>query len=301
MARQMVRAAGGVVYREGFGHTGPQFLLVHRDRYHDWSLPKGKLDRGETFEQAAKREVFEETGIKCKVGEFLGGVTYPTQRGRPKVVQYWMLEARKGRFVPNLEVDKAEWVGLNGARALLTYNRDARLIERAAALLENPTATRVYVVRHGNAGAPTKSKKKLADKDLPLTAKGKEQATRLADFMARHPVSEVRASPTVRCVQMVEPLAASLGWDVVTNKKLRANVPVETIYEYLAKLGPGAIVLATHGEWLGGLIQDLDSRGVPLRGSRRWPKSSIWVLDLVDGKVQAGYYAGVGAIPAGEM
>lgn len=296
MPPRMVLAAGGVVYRDGFGNTGPQFLLVHRNRYHDWSLPKGKLNKGETFQQAALREVLEETGIECKVGEFLGGVTYPTQRNRPKVVKYWMLRARKGEFLANLEVDNAEWVGINGARALLTYNRDARLIERAAALLENPTAARIYVIRHGNAGV--RSKWKGPDKKRPLTGTGRRHAAQITDFMARHPVTEVRSSPAVRCVTSVELLASRLGIEVQTSKKLKETATVDEIRSYVSGIGPGAVVLATHKDWIGPLVKDLDSRGVPLRGARQWPKASIWVFDLTDGKIRAGYNAGRIAIPA---
>lgn len=299
MPRRTVHAAGGVVYREGFGNTGPQFLLVHRNRYHDWSLPKGKLNRGESFEEAAGREVLEETGITCKVGQFLGGVMYPTQRGRPKLVKYWMLESIDGSFTPNLEVDKAEWVGINGARALLSYNRDARLIERAYDLLDNPTATRLYVVRHGNAGV--REKWKGPDKKRPLTGKGLEQAELLADFMIRHPVTEIRSSPALRCIQMTEPLAARLGMEVTTNKKLREKTTIDSIRKYLSTIPPGGVLMSTHGEWVGQLIRDLKERGVPLRGPRKWPRASIWVLDLVDGEVQAGYYSGKGIIPASEL
>lgn len=296
MPRGKVLAAGGVVYREGFGNTGPQFLLVHRNRYHDWSLPKGKLDKGESFEEAAAREVFEETGIKAEIGQYLGGVTYPTQRARPKLVRYWMLKARKGNFVPNLEVDKAEWVGINGARALLTYNRDARLIELAHALIENPTSTRLYVIRHGNAGV--RAKWKGPDKKRPLTGKGREQALQTADFMARHPVSEIISSPALRCIQTAEPLAAALDVEVGQSKKLKETVPIESIRKYLNTIGPGAIVMTAHKDWIGPLIKDLDSRGVHLRGPRQWPKSSIWVFDMADGQIHTGYYASRGAIEA---
>lgn len=299
MVQRTVLAAGGVVYREGFGNTGPQFLLVHRNRYHDWSLPKGKLNRGESFEEAAAREVLEETGIKGNIGHYLGGVMYPTQRGRPKIVRYWMLESDKGSFTPNLEVDQAEWVGINGARALLSYNRDARLIERAHSLISNPTSTRLYIARHGNAGV--RDKWKGPDKKRPLTGRGREQAELLAEFMVRHPVTEIRSSPSLRCVQMVEPLATRLGMDLKTNKKLRETTDVDTIRTYLRTIAPGGVVMATHGDWIGPLIRDLDSRGVPLRGPRKWPRASIWVLDLVDGEVQAGYYAGRDVISATEL
>ena len=83
----LIYAAGGVLYRDGYPDSGPEFLVVHRNRYHDWSLPKGKLDRDESFEDAARREVYEETGIKSSMRDFLGTVTYETGAGRLKVVK----------------------------------------------------------------------------------------------------------------------------------------------------------------------------------------------------------------------
>lgn len=296
MPPRAVQAAGGVVYRDSDTNMGPQFLLVHRNRYHDWSLPKGKLDRSESWEDAALREVYEESGIKCTIKDYLGAVSYPTQRARPKVVKYWLMKARKGNFVPNLEVDKAEWVGINGARALLTYNRDARLIERANATLTNPSSTRLYVVRHGNAGV--RAKWKGPDKKRPLTKKGEQQALIIADILARHPVTEVISSPAVRCVQSVEPFAASLGLEVATSKKLKETMGVAEIRQYVSGFKTGAVVLSTHKDWIGPLIKDLDENGVQLRGARRWPKSSIWVFDLIEGDVVAGYYTGRGATAA---
>ena len=293
MPPRPLHAAGGVVYREGYPDTGPQFLLVHRNRYRDWSLPKGKLDRGESFAEAALREVAEETGLSCKPRDYLGAVTYPTQRGRLKLVKYWLMRATKGDFVPNLEVDKVEWVGINGALALLTYNRDARLIERAHSLLNNKTSARLYVVRHGNAGV--RSKWKGPDKKRPLTEKGQQQADVVANLLARHPITEIRSSKALRCVQTVEPLAKDLKAEVKTTKNLNEFTPIDEIYEYLSTVPAGAIVMSTHKDWVAPLIKDLDRRHVPLRGARRWPKSSIWVFDLLDGKVQAGYYAGRGS------
>lgn len=296
MAPRPTLAAGGVVYREGYPDSGPQFLLVHRNRYRDWSLPKGKLDRDESFEDGAVREVIEETGLKCDREEYLGAVSYPTQRQRLKVVKYWLMRTVKGSFVPNLEVDKVEWVGINGALSLLTYNRDARLVERAYALLQNRTAARLYVVRHGNAGI--RSKWKGPDKTRPLTEKGVQQALTIAELLSRHPVTEIVSSPAVRCVQTLEPFAATIGAEISTTKSLKESLELDAIYEYLAGIGPGAVVLGAHKGWIARLVEDLDRRRVHLRGARRWPKSSVWVLDLVDGEVQAGYYAGRGSTPA---
>lgn len=300
MPPRIVRAAGGVVYRSGYPDTGPQFLVVHRNRYHDWSLPKGKIDRGETFQEAALREVTEETGLNCKPEDYLGAVTYPTQRDRPKLVRYWLMRVKKGNFVPNLEVDQVEWVGINGALSLLTYNRDARLVERAAAILENRTSTRLYVVRHGNAGV--RSKWKGPDKTRPLTGKGREQASVVADLLARHPITEIISSKAIRCMQTVEPLASSLELEIATSKLLNTEVTLDEIKRYLRSFDSGSVVLSTHREWIEPLIRHIDEKRIPLRGTRRWPKASIWVFDLIDGKVQAGYYAGRGlAQPVGSL
>jgi 8-oxo-dGTP diphosphatase len=113
-----VHAAGGVVLRDGL------VALVHRPRYDDWSLPKGKLDDGESFEDAALREVEEETGLRCSLVRELPAIEYEV-RGRPKLVRYWAMEVvGETPFVPNEEVDQLRWVEPREALALLTYDRD---------------------------------------------------------------------------------------------------------------------------------------------------------------------------------
>ena len=103
---------------------GHQVLLVHRPRYDDWTLPKGKLDEGESFEDAALREVEEETGLRCRLTRELPTVSYDV-RGRRKEVRYWAMEIEdETPFVPNDEVDQVRWVEPQEALALLSYDRD---------------------------------------------------------------------------------------------------------------------------------------------------------------------------------
>ncbi len=121
-----VRAAGGLIVRDGL------VVVVHRPRYDDWSLPKGKLDPGETFEQAAVREVREETGLECELGEELSSTSYHDRKGRSKLVRYWLMDPVGGEFAPNDEVDELRWLTPAEAAELLTYPRDVDLVQESS-------------------------------------------------------------------------------------------------------------------------------------------------------------------------
>jgi 8-oxo-dGTP diphosphatase len=128
LGRRQVRAAGGAVLRPRAG-GGVEICVVHRPRYDDWSLPKGKLDRGETFEQAALREVLEETGLRCRLRQELEEVHYTDAKGRPKRVRYWVMDvAEDTGFTPGDEVDELRWLELPAAAALLSYQHDQELV-----------------------------------------------------------------------------------------------------------------------------------------------------------------------------
>ena len=131
---EVIRAGGGVVVRPGA--DGPEILLVHRPRYNDWSFPKGKRDGDESDEDTARREVLEETGMAVVLGRELGEARYTDNRGRPKIVRYWLMtldpdESGPG-FAPNHEVDELRWCSVAEAATLLTYAHDRALLSHAA-------------------------------------------------------------------------------------------------------------------------------------------------------------------------
>ncbi|NNC80679.1 MAG: NUDIX hydrolase [Acidimicrobiales bacterium] len=124
-----VKAAGGIVVRQT--KKGAKILLVHRPRYRDWTFPKGKLDPGEGYREAALREVEEETGFRCKAHRpKLEPLTYVDGSGRSKEVRYWLMSIKKGSFMPNDEVDLIAWVRPHKVEARLSYGRDQKMFRK---------------------------------------------------------------------------------------------------------------------------------------------------------------------------
>lgn len=123
---EVVQAAGGLIVRREQGRL--QIVVVHRPEQGDWSYPKGKLEEGETYEDAAQREVLEETGLACRLIRFVGHTEYTDRKGRPKVVAYWVMAAEAGSFVANEEVDELRWLDPLAAGQLLSYDRDRELL-----------------------------------------------------------------------------------------------------------------------------------------------------------------------------
>lgn len=127
----LVEAAGGLVWRAG--RDGPRLAVIHRPKHQDWSLPKGKLEPGEAFTEAALREVEEETGCRAQLGAFAGYTLYLSRRG-PKLVLFWHMTAENGEpFQANDEVDALEWLKPDEAIARLDHPAEQRLVRRASA------------------------------------------------------------------------------------------------------------------------------------------------------------------------
>ena len=124
-----VRAAGGVVVRAVA--NGAEVAVVHRPKYDDWSLPKGKLEAGESWQEAALREVAEETGARCELGRELSSNRYKDPKGRDKLVRWWLMRPLEGEFVPTSEIDELRWLEFEDAAALLDHEHDRTLLDEA--------------------------------------------------------------------------------------------------------------------------------------------------------------------------
>jgi 8-oxo-(d)GTP phosphatase len=212
-----IRAAGGVVWRraEGVdGESGVEVAVIHRPRYDDWSLPKGKVSARESDLEGAVREVLEETGFHVRVGRGLGETRYVKSDGsagiRQKVVRWWAMQAEAGFFSATREVDELRWLSLAEAADQLTRETDREVLERFARGTA-PTRT-VLLVRHGLAGSSATWTGD--DRDRPLDACGIEQADELVRLLSRYEVGSILSADNLRCIATVQPLADALGLEV---------------------------------------------------------------------------------------
>ena len=288
---RVVQAAGGVVWR-----ASGQILMVHRPRYDDWSLPKGKLDAGEHALVAAVREVTEETGETVVAGRRSVRSRYIAPLG-PKQVDYWLMRALGGQFTPNDEIDDLRWVPVATAADLVTHDHDRAVLEDAARG-DVPMAPTLLLVRHASAGSRSDWS---GDDDLrPLDGKGVRQARTLAEVLPVFGPTAVLSATRTRCTQTVEPLAEKLGLAVEPLPELGeeefADDPQAglAIVERLlaARDEPGVTVVCSQGGAIPSVLMALGVRWEGLAG-RLYPpcaKGSVWALGGRPGGMSADYY-----------
>jgi len=207
-----VRAAGAVLWRPGrAASSGPvEIGVVHRPKYDDWSLPKGKLDPGEHLVACAVREVLEETGHAVRLGVPLGVLRYPVVDGL-KQVHYWVARADDGAapWPGTVEIDRLEFVSAARAADRLTQQRDADLVAAAVAGLGEPPAPTSPLVILRHAKALPRKRWRRADSERPLDSRGTAQADRLAVLLACFGIERVVSSDSLRCVDTVQPYATA--------------------------------------------------------------------------------------------
>jgi 8-oxo-dGTP pyrophosphatase MutT (NUDIX family)/phosphohistidine phosphatase SixA len=206
---RLVEAAGGVLWRPADHRTRVEVAIIHRPKYDDWSLPKGKLLSGEHVLLGAIREVAEETGYVVTVGRPLGEIRYDKD-GQPKRVRYWAMRAVAGEFTVNDEVDELRWLPPNDAQRLLSPDRDRGILDE---FLRDMSATwPCVVIRHGSAGE--RSAWEGDDHDRPLDEVGHRQAAAFVAVLSAYGVRRVLSSDVLRCLDTVEPYAAAAGCSV---------------------------------------------------------------------------------------
>lgn len=275
MTETAVYAAGGVVWRIVDGKL--RVLLIHRTRYRDVTLPKGKVDPGEMLAETAAREIFEETGIRVALGAPVGVSRYRLPSKRTKIVHYWSAEAtdaaiRASAFVPNKEIAAIEWVSPKKALARLSYPVDVEILENFLRLVEEGVLRTfpIIVLRHGKAVA--REDWDGNDAARPLSARGKRQANSIVGPLLAFGARKIVSSPALRCTKTVAPLSASLGRKVETTPLISQDAWEEGESDARTIIGQRVrsrkpAVLCSHGPVLPDILSELALATGTLRGS----------------------------------
>jgi 8-oxo-dGTP pyrophosphatase MutT (NUDIX family)/phosphohistidine phosphatase SixA len=284
VARSRIHAAGGVVWRGS--HRAVDVAVVHRPRYDDWSLPKGKLTDDESPLAAAVREVGEEMGAHVAASRRLGRIQYAVDDER-KVVDYWAMRHLDGAFAPSDEVDEIDWLIPSKAHKRLDYATDRSILADFAAM-PMPDSV-VVLVRHARAGK--RSDWRGDDVLRPLDDSGRKQAEHLVPFLTCFAPDRVVSADRARCSETVAPFAAAAGVplqiDPTFNDDSYARSPSASRTALFSLAKPGHVtVVCSQGLTIPSLI---DSVGVNASDSTT-RKGAAWVLSFVDGDVIASDY-----------
>lgn len=287
MKTSPILAAGAVLWRPQ-EHTGtPEIALIHRPRYHDWSLPKGKVDPGETEPVTAVREIEEETGFRAHLGRRLPTVTYPVDNST-KHVRYWAARCVGGEFAANAEVDELKWLPPADAMNELIYPQDRKVLRR---FLKLPADTKtVLIVRHGTAGS--KSRYKGDDRKRPLDKGGRAQAESLVGQLLAFGAEELYAADRVRCHQTLEPLAEELGVGITNEPGLTEEAYAEdrkAARHRIIEIAEAAHtpVICSQGKVIPDFIDWWCAREGVRPDKSRNRKGSTWVMSLSNGRLVA--------------
>ena len=283
----VVRAAGGVLWRPA--GTSVEVALVHRPRYDDWSLPKGKLEPGEHVVVGALREVCEETGYEAVPGRTLGWSGYRVLLGGrevPKTVRWWALRATGGVFVPGREVDELAWLAPDAAARRLSAGRDLEPLRQLGAA-PAPTTT-VLLVRHGRAGS--RADWPGHDELRPLDDKGQRQADALADLLLAYGVARVLTAPALRCRATMGPLLSRTGLavraDQAFSEQVHAQAPELAVQRVRAlSVLAGATVVCGHGGGIPDLVGRFAAEAGLAVGRPTARKGSVWALSFAGGRL----------------
>lgn len=275
MTETAVYAAGGVVWRVVDGKL--RVLLIHRTRYRDVTLPKGKVDPGEMLAETAVREIFEETGIRVALGMAIGVSRYRLPSKRTKIVHYWSAEAteaaiRASAFVPNKEIAAIEWVSAKKARSRLSYPVDVEILENFLRLVDEGVLRTfpIIVLRHAKALA--REEWDGEDAARPLAPRGKKQANSIVGPLLAFGARKLVSSPAVRCMKTVTPLAAALGRKVEKTSLISQDAWEDGESDARTIIGQRvrarkAAVLCSHGPVLPDILSELALATGTLRGS----------------------------------
>lgn len=275
MTDTAVYAAGGVVWRLVDGKLS--VLLIHRTAYRDVTLPKGKVDPGETLAETAAREIYEETGIRVSLGVPVGVSRYRMPNKRQKIVHYWSAEAteaaiRASAFVPNREIAALEWVSAKKALKRLSYPVDIEILENFLRFVDDGVLATFPIIVLRHAKALSREEWKGKDAARPLSPRGRKQANAVVAQLLAFGPRKIVSSPAVRCVKTVAPLSSALGRHIEHSRLISQDAWEEGASDARRIIGERVrarkpAVLCSHGPVLPEIMSELALATGTLRGS----------------------------------
>ena len=282
----MIRAAGALLWRDN-SDLSIEVALIHRPRYQDWSLPKGKLEMGETALQCAYREVHEETGIRATFTRQLGTVEYE-ESGQEKRVKYWAAHCAltNSEFVPNEEVDQMRWLSPSQALEQATHDSDKSIIEKF--MSEEQHTDTLIILRH------TKSLERgdwdQADSHRTLDETGFDQAQLLIKHLAPFAIDELYTSDYTRCVQTVTPLAHARGLSITAVPSLNEESfeldPEKAIsFANALKQDEKNILICSHNPVIPSMLRGILNTKLKNKDLIKLEPGDAWIVHRVRGEI----------------
>lgn len=284
----MIRAAGALLWREN-SQLEIEIALIHRPRYDDWSIPKGKVEEGESSLQCAFREVFEETGISAQFSRELGSVEYK-ESGELKRVKYWSAKAPSSshQFSANEEVDEIKWLNPAEAISLATHLSDKSIIENF--LSQEPRTDTLIILRHTK--ALERGDWDDLDSKRTLDERGLLQSERLVAHLAPFAIDEIYSSNYIRCVQTVTPLAAARKLRITEIPNLNEETfdidPERSIsFANAVKQDEKNILMCSHNPVIPTMLRGILNTKLKNKDLIKLEPGDAWVVHRVRGEIVA--------------
>ena len=291
----MIRAAGALLWRETADLT-IEIALIHRPRYDDWTLPKGKIEEGETALQCAYRELIEETGIKASFTRQLGTVEYEESEQRKRVI-FWAARCAldTGNFTANEEVDQLTWLAPEDALAQATHETDRQMIENF--LSQEQHTDTLIILRHTK--ALERGDWDEEDSERTLNEVGFDQAQLLIKHLEPFALDEIYTSDYVRCVQTVTPLAHSRGIAITQvpslNERTFEEDPLRSVaFANALKQDEKNILICSHNPVIPTMLRGILNTKLKNKDLIKLEPGDAWIVHRVRGEIVGLDYLSIG-------
>lgn len=282
----MIRAAGALLWRETAERT-IEIALIHRPKYDDWTLPKGKIEAGETALQCAYRELIEETGITASFTRQLGNVEYE-ESGQRKRVIFWAAQCalEASQFIANEEVDQLIWLTPEHARSKATHESDQEMIDNFQS--QSPRTDTLIILRHTK--ALERGDWDEEDSQRTLDELGFDQAQLLIKHLEPFAIEEIYTSNFTRCVQTVTPLAHSRGLSVTQVPSLNEYVfnedPLRSIsFANALKQDEKNILICSHNPVIPTMLRGILNTKLKNKDLIKLEPGDAWIVHRVQGEI----------------